>query len=120
MSYCRLSSDDYQSDVYVYESAEGFVIHVAARRRTGIGEQPESIGAWWERGEDGIKEYLERDKKVQEWLESGEHKDIGLPHDGETFIDETPEECAARLMELKEIGYNVPQYAIDMLLDETC
>ena len=33
MSYCRWSSDDFQCDVYVYESvAGGFVTHVAANR----------------------------------------------------------------------------------------
>lgn len=29
MSYCRFSSDGFQSDVYVYESDNGFVISVA-------------------------------------------------------------------------------------------
>ena len=32
MSYCRWSSDDFRCDLYIYESAAGFVIHVAANR----------------------------------------------------------------------------------------
>jgi hypothetical protein len=43
---------------------------------------------------------------------------IGLPHDGETFNDDTPTECAQRLFALRSQGYIVPQYAIDALLSE--
>lgn len=32
MSYCRFSTDDFRSDIYCYESIEGYQIHVAAFR----------------------------------------------------------------------------------------
>jgi len=46
-------------------------------------------------------------------------KNIGLSNDGESFNSETAEECAALLNELRTQGYNVPQYAIDALLEES-
>ena len=46
MSYCRWSSDDFQSDVYVYEDCRGpWVVHVAGRRHvislSGLPEVPD-------------------------------------------------------------------------------
>jgi hypothetical protein len=40
---------------------------------------------------------------------------IGLEHDGATFIDDSPLSCAERLQSLKDKGYQVPQSAIDAL-----
>lgn len=40
-------------------------------------------------------------------------REITYPHDGQTFHDETPGDCAKRLRELMALGYIVPQYAID-------
>jgi len=42
---------------------------------------------------------------------------IGLPHDGETIKDVGPGECAETLKRLREIGYIVPQEAIDALIE---
>lgn len=51
-------------------------------------------------------------------LEAADRIPIGLDHDGETFRDDTAGECADRLTELKAMGYNVPQRAIDALREE--
>jgi hypothetical protein len=32
MSYCRFSTDNFNSDVYVYESEQGYVVHIAENR----------------------------------------------------------------------------------------
>lgn len=45
-------------------------------------------------------------------------EDITLPHAGESFVDDSPGECADRLETLAALGYYVPQYAIDALRDE--
>jgi hypothetical protein len=39
MSFCRMSDDNWKSDVYAYEDDGGFVVHVAAKRL--VGEIPE-------------------------------------------------------------------------------
>lgn len=43
---------------------------------------------------------------------------IKLPHAGGMFNDDTPGECAERLLYLRSLGYKVPQYAIDSLMEE--
>jgi len=45
-------------------------------------------------------------------------KYIGLPHDGDSFNHDTSKECAYWLLHLRAMGYRVPQYAIDALLEE--
>lgn len=116
MSYCRWSSDDFQCDVYVYEDVMGgFTTHVAGMRKTLLKDQiPELVPF----DQNNIEVWLGRENKVRELLEKIELKPIGLEHDGESFNDEDAESCAGRLIMLRDCGYNVPQYAIDALLEE--
>lgn len=145
MSYCRWSSDNWNCDVYVYESVYGgWQTHVAGRRRM-FPPIPDLIGgrvstalhAW-----SGVTWDKERRAMVyprtpacyayRAWLLFATlwHRmhmltvrliplrPIGLPHDGATFIDETPGECASRLESLRALGYRVPQRVIDALRSE--
>lgn len=48
----------------------------------------------------------------------GELVPIGLPHDGESFDDVGPREMYERLLYLRELGYKIPQYGIDAVLEE--
>lgn len=116
MSYCRWSSDDFQCDVYVYEDVYGvFTTHVAGNRKTLPKDQiPEPV----QFDVNNIEAFIEREEKVAQLLEVIERKSIGLKHDGETFNDPDAGSCAATLIMLKDCGYNVPQYAIDALLEE--
>lgn len=119
MSYCRWSNDDYQCDVYVYDSVGDFVaIHVADNRVTPPSPPPPSIGNWFERGDAGIADYMARNKAVQEWLATGTRAPIGLPHDGESFEEPDAAAAADRLEYLRGLGYNVPQCAIDALRED--
>jgi len=112
MSYCRWSSNDFRCDVYVYEDCRGgWTTHVAGRRRVFTEPIPDSIPF----GEEG---YWERYEKVMGMVEEARLEPIGLPHDGETFNDETPGEAATTLIMLRDAGYIVPGYAIDALLEE--
>lgn len=118
MSYCRWSSDDYQCDVYVYESDRGFETHVAARRRVFKVPLPppepftiENVVAWHARYKAVLA--LMDDEASCEW--------VNLPEAvaGESFTDATAGECADRLERLRdEYGLNVPQYAVDSLREE--
>ncbi|HCA5794773.1 hypothetical protein N7714_23910 [Pseudomonas aeruginosa] len=116
MSYCRWSSDDFQCDVYVYESvAGGFVTQVAANRVVFKEELPAQIPF----EPEYVKEYLERHHKVMAMVGAADRVQIGLPHDGDSFDDADQEACADGLEYLKELGYRVPQYAIDALREES-
>jgi len=115
VSYCRFSSEDFQCDVYCYEDVSGgWTTHVATNRPVLDGTLPPPIML----APENIKEWMARHEKVMEWVSKAERKQIGLPHDGESFNDPTAGEAADRLQTLKDLGYMVPQYAIDDLREE--
>ena len=115
MSYCRFSSDDWQCDVYVYADCNGgWTTHVAGRRPVFKEKLPDPIPL----ESSNIREWMERDRKVFKMLDDAEMVGIGFEHDGESFNHDTPGECADWLKELSEMGYNVPQYAIDSLRED--
>ena len=146
MSYCRWSSMNWRCDVYVYEDCSGgWTTHIAGRRRA-IPPVPDimfgRLSMWLNRW-SGC--YLDRKRRVivyphrwrgvaykaWSWFSAFWHnrvhmaslhlipmRDIGLPHDGKTFNDPSPTECADRLEKLRAVGYIVPQEAIDALRSE--
>lgn len=110
MSYCRWSSDDWACDVYVYEANEGYVTNVASARHV----HPEGTPC----PTIDIDNFAVTYEAQQFWLNEAELVPIDLPMDGQNFLKDTPGECAAALVELREMGYNVPQYAVDALNQE--
>lgn len=115
MSYCRWSDDDYQCDVYVYEDcAGGWTTHVAAKRKIFKEPIPEKVPF----DDEHKTAWFERHNKIMEMCEGATHEPIGLEFDGESYNHKTPGECADNLVKLKDVGYNVPQYAIDALREE--
>jgi hypothetical protein len=114
MSYCRWSSDDFQCDVYVYEHmAGGFVVHIADNRVVYSEPLPPPL-----KGKFDPNAWIERHRVVSEIMNRSERRTIGLEHDGETMSTDTAGEMAELLGSLRGKGYNVPQYAIDRLLEE--
>jgi hypothetical protein len=123
MSYCRWSSDDYQCDLYVYESAEGFVIHVASKRYVfkedlppPLPKMPENTtGKEWE-----IWSYawVCRGQLVSKMLDDAEMVTIGLPHDGESFVRMDAAEAADQVAKLRALGYNAPERLEEDLMAE--
>jgi hypothetical protein len=97
----------------VYASAGGWVTHVASRKRIFSEPLPPLVDYHAD-----PEAWFARRKLVGEMLERAELVDIGGKHDGESFTDDTPDECADRLVYLHCCGYNVPQYAIDELREE--
>jgi hypothetical protein len=119
MSYCRWSSDDFQCDVYVYESTGDFwSTNVAGRRRI---IPPDVLASFPVVSDDDAASRFARHRAVMQWMNTAEHEwfDLShLPSAGESFRDDTPGECADRLEALRAEGFNVPQYAIDALREE--
>ena len=112
MSYCRFSSDNWSCDIYCYEGGSGFVTHVAGNRV--LGDIPKTPALT----KESIPDYMVAHKAQMAFFDTCERAPIGLPHDGESFDDDTAGECADRLESLRADGYNVPQYAIDALREE--
>lgn len=115
MSYCRFSTDDFTCDVYCYESCfGGWDIHVAALRHR-LKNLPPPVPF----DIKNLDPWFERHKKVLEMVRHAKRYPIGLPHDGESFNEPTAAAAAQRLIELKHVGYNVPQSAINALVKES-
>lgn len=124
MSYARWSSDDFQCDVYVWADVCGDWRTAVATNRCVFKEPlPEPVNyppadAPEPERKVAIEAWISRHQKVMAMVDAADRVEIGLPHDGEFFNDATPGECADRLVMLREVGYNVPQYAIDALREE--
>lgn len=142
MSYCRWSSDHFECDVYVYESSQGWVTHIAGRRRKA--KLPDHIKAMfpdnWQ-AEGAVDKYMAAKEAEKEWIRTlphevvmgndtsgnpvpmyfladSEYDFLPAPMAGETVTSDSPGECAAFIESLRPLGFNVPQYAIDALREE--
>lgn len=112
MSYCRFSSDNWQCDVYAYESRDGFEVHVAAHRYT---DDIPKLPAW---NADKKNAYFEAYKIQIKAVDASPMRDIGGKYDGMHFIYATLEDLLTGLADIKEAGYNVPQFVFDQILEE--
>jgi hypothetical protein len=115
MSYCRWSSCNFACDLYVYESDGGWMIHVARNRV--VGRVPEVV---WpvDRSPEAVDRFVTTHRFQHEWLMAAKRKPIGLPHDGETFCEPTPGECADTIERLIRLGYRAPKSAVQALREE--
>ncbi len=117
MSYCRWSSDCYQSDVYVYADVSGgFTTCVSGRRYRPLKPVPTPPA------ESSPGGYLLYWSECSAWIDdqsNWEWQDVEHEAAGQSFNDDTAKECADRLRALRAAGLNVPQYAIDDLDAET-
>lgn len=117
MSYCRWSSMNHSCDLYVYADVNGgYTCHVAGRKRVSDTPCPDIPKEWWKLPAD---ELLELHNKQNEWVESAELVDIGLPHDGESFYCQPRDTMVDTLKMLKEAGYTMPEDLIEIIQGET-
>lgn len=133
MSYCRFSSDDFRSDVYVYEHVfGGIAIHVAGNKPRGwipriwkiphqhivIDDQPATR---WERLRYKLHlwAFLTTYRLQQRYLRLAPRRFYtDRPFAGESFYGLSYDEAIERLMELEEYGYRVPDGVINRLMDD--
>jgi hypothetical protein len=118
MSYCRWSTDDHQCDVYVYEGHEGWTVHVAGKRRVLAEAPPDPVPPTDLMTPTGVERFMDRQRRLHAILDRSELVPIGLSHDGQTLITDTPGECADLLVELAAEGYRLPAEVIDELRTE--
>jgi hypothetical protein len=92
-------------DIYAYAHVDGdYAVHVAGRRRVGVENLPPELDfrkctpeAW-----------SERHREIMARLETLGFEDIDLPHAGETFFEPDLESFKRRLLDLKALGYRMP------------
>jgi len=117
MSYCRWSSDNFNCDIYAYESDDGFVIHVGTGRYKG--EIPKcDFSLIMKGGEENVEEYMRQRRIQAAYFQTCGTELIGLPEDGETFTLSDIEDFYNKMVELKNIGYIIPDGVIEGIKEE--
>jgi hypothetical protein len=110
MSYCRFSSDNWQSDVYVYAHVDGgYDVHVASNRF--VGEIPPLANF----GTVSQQEWVESHEAQTQAIKRAEKTPIGLSSDGESFHWEDLQDLLIHLLQLRAEGYHVPDFALERI-----
>ena len=109
MSYCRWSSDDFRCDLYIYESAAGFVIHVAANR---VEWDPPTSPYKLEKLQLPHEKWRVIYDVYQKALEAAPRHPIGLPYDGESFSHLDLTDLRDWVKELLAVGYRAPDWLL--------
>lgn len=118
MSYCRLSTDDFQCDLYIYECVtDQWMIHVAARKVVYKEPLPEPVELDTH-DKESWKAWFDRRGIVDAILKRTELVPIGLPYDGKTIAVDSPGECADAVEMLLALGYRAPAHVVDELRKE--
>lgn len=125
MSYARFSSDEWRSDVYVYDNAStgGWTTHVAANRYAidydALGPPvPYPTPEQTQAESPEFTAWVQRYKALQDAVHHADRVPIDAHCAGQTYTDDSPGACAVRLMGLRDLGYRVPQSALDRLAEE--
>lgn len=113
MSYARYSSDNWKSDVYVYFDGSNYVLNIA-QVRLAVELPPIDFTS--------VETIVESNRRQMDALNDattvGNFVDIELPKAGEMIIFEDLESLRAELLSLREIGYHIPQSAIDAINED--
>lgn len=116
MSYCRFSSDDWRSDVYVYESVEGWVVHVAGSRGDAPIPGPDMKGLI--DGRVPPERVAEQVADMNRRIENRNLVPIDHPLAGETRTFGEADSCADWLEHLVGEGFHVPRHVVPALREE--
>lgn len=118
MSYCRWSSDDFRCDVYAYEDIHGgWTIHLAGNRF--LGDIPPIIDVPHpEDGQEAADRWYASYKAQAAFLSTAKREPIGLPFAGQSFNLPTLDDFLEKLIELRGLGYNFPDYVLESVREE--
>lgn len=114
MSYCRFSSDNWTSDLYIWMGFSGVEVVVAHSRYIFDANYPMPTF-------DPLDEEFDYKAYNELYTLAMDHKDtlrIQLPYAGEMFAYDTGKEAAEFVRELSELGYHVPDGVIEALEEE--
>ena len=116
MSYCRWSTDDFQCDLYCYESKDGYETHIAGSRLNWKIDLPPKVEIAFKNGKlnkSALKRHIQRQVDVMDLMRNEnnyERVPIGLAYDGQSFTDDSVEEFKSTLLMLKLAGYQFPDF----------
>lgn len=113
MSYCRFSCDNWKSSVYCYADVRGGYTTIVAKMKY-VGNIPE-LPEW---GSVDTQTFSQAHQAQMDALDKCELLPVGLPHDGAIFNDPDLVSFRTRLLDLRALGYHVPQHALDAIEEE--
>lgn len=117
MSYCRWSSDNFSCDIYAYESDQGFVIHICGGRYKG--DIPKVDMSFLENNTpENVQKYIDSSKKQSKHLKKYGTEPINLPLAGESFTFPDLQSFYDKMIELKNIGYVIPDRVFEIIKAE--
>lgn len=111
MSYCRWSSDDFTSDLYIYGAVDGISLHIAANRRVDH-EMPPDVPI------DEVEAWVARCMAVLDIVKDLPLVPIELPHAGESWYGLSCGEAADKVEYLIGLGYRVPKGVVEALRED--
>ena len=115
MAYCRFSDDSFRSDIYCYESEEGFVVNVADTRYLFNELVPELPEDFRNLSPEEINQHF---VLMREIIERSKKEPILLPDARATFVFDDHQSTIDKLVNLSNSGFRVPEIAIVRLLAE--
>jgi hypothetical protein len=126
MSYCRFSSNNFKSDIYLYDSNQGLCLHIAANRI--VGEPPaynlmmvSKLNDYKEGSAEYksiLDEFMAAQKAHNDFMETVKREYINFEHAGQTFYFSEANECAEFLRQLIALGYHVPEGVIEAVIED--
>ncbi len=119
MSYCRWSSDGFRCDLYAYEDAQGWTIHVAGRTRVFPPDwsDPLDLVLMIDKGLSA-EEATARYSAAMEPMETFPFAELTAPSAGKTFREPSLAAFRARLLALRAEGLRFPDDVLAMVDDE--
>lgn len=114
MAFCRLSTDDYLSDVYVNKTDEGYVVHQAVYHSPiDVSLLPEITADEETNPRTYSAQYRERHQAIRAQMKS--LKPVALVDGGQSRTFATAAQCVEYLEALRAKGYHVPEVAMAAL-----
>ena len=113
MSYCRFSTDDFRSDVYVYDGGNIILMIASNKYEYGNIKLPDPINL-----SDNPTAWFERYQTVRKILDTLPRVPLDHPDAGKTFEYDSPGACADKLISLAAEGVYVPDNVIEALREE--
>lgn len=113
MAYCRWSSDNWNSDVYVFEHYNGLYC-IMVRGSVYPKEFPVKPNA----GEMGEEEYAQKLREYGKLLVEVKMEKFDMPLAGQTIELSSLPQLYEKLIWMQQSGYNVPQFALDTIFKE--
>ena len=116
MSYCRFSTDDFNCDLYAYESDAEFVIRVAASRHVGDCPSVDWDGFMASRVNE--QTIVDQQNAQIAWLRTCTREPIAIAGAGESFYEPDLAAFKARLLDLRSLGFRFPDEVLATVDEE--